>query len=187
MKLCDLERRRLMSGVAQGDEDAFCQLYDDLSNSVFRFVCRRVSDQTEALDITSEVFLQVWRAASTFQGRSAVSTWIFSIAYRKSVDHIRRESRIHVMERPPEQIDEAPAAWEKICTDRNALLLSKCMEQLSEEHRLTIEYAFFHDFSYREISEIMAVPEGTVKTRAFHAKRLLKHNLDKVALRSVHD
>jgi RNA polymerase sigma-70 factor (ECF subfamily) len=141
---------------------------------VFRFVVRLVRDESTAEDLISEVFLDVWRQAGRFEGRSAVSTWMLAIARFKALSALRR--------RPEEELDdEAAGAIEDPSDDPEAALekkdkgalLRKCLAGLSAEHREIIDLVYYHEKSVEEVAEIVGIPENTVKTRMFYARKKL--------------
>src|SRR5499427_7213088 len=92
----------LIGRIANGDRLAMQVLYARHHVRVFRFVVRLVRDEARAEDVISEVFLDVWRQAGRFEGRSAVSTWMLAIARFKALSALRR--------RPDEELDEKAAA-----------------------------------------------------------------------------
>ena len=126
----------LIGRIANGDRLAMQVLYVRHHVRVFRFVVRLVRDETKAEDLISEVFLDVWRQAGRFEGRSAVSTWMLAIARFKALSALRR--------RPDEGLDEETAgAIEEPSDDPGAALekkdksamIRKCLTGLSAEHR----------------------------------------------------
>ena len=78
-----------------------------------------------------------------------------------------------------EIVDEAPPATELIQTSEENEHLRHCLDRLNVEQRTVIDLAFFEDMAYGEISEVVGIPEGTVKTRAFHARKALKACLNR--------
>ena len=133
----------------------------------------KLNDPFQSGDILHEVFLEIWKNAARFEGRSTVKTWMFGIAYRKVMDVFRKSAKVHVTDEFPDQEDDAPAGEECLLAAQEAEHVRHCLSELKPQHRGAIELAFFEDMSYREISEVTDVPEGTVKTRVFHAKQLL--------------
>jgi RNA polymerase sigma-70 factor (ECF subfamily) len=141
---------------------------------VFRFVVRLVRNEATAEDVISEMFLDVWRQAGRFEGRSAVSTWMLAIARFKALSALRR--------RPDEELDEETAgAIEDPSDDPGTVLekkdksamLRKCLMGLSAEHREIIDLVYYHEKSVEEVAEIVGIPENTVKTRMFYARKRL--------------
>lgn len=167
----------LLQRTARGDRSAFTQLYQALERPVFRFILSKLNDPHEAADILNEVFMELWRTAGRFEGRSTVKTWIFGIAYRKTMDHFRKTRRVTVSDDIPEQEDESPDAHACLAAAEEAAHVRHCLDTLSADHRAAIELAFYEDLSYGEIAGITGAPEGTIKTRVFHAKKLLLHCL----------
>ncbi|MGB3315566.1 MAG: sigma-70 family RNA polymerase sigma factor [Albidovulum sp.] len=132
-----------------------------------------MNDPFRSADIVHEVFLEVWRSAGAFKGKSSVRTWVFAIAYRKVVDVFRREGRLSYHDDLPEQVDDSPDAATALVAAEDADAVRACLDRLRPEHRLAIELTFYEDMSYRDIASVTGVPEGTVKSRVFHAKQLL--------------
>jgi RNA polymerase sigma-70 factor, ECF subfamily len=164
----------LIGRIANGDRLAMQVLYARHHVRVFRFVVRLVRDETTAEDLISEVFLDVWRQAGRFEGRSAVSTWMLAIARFKALSALRR--------RPDQELDEETAgAIEDLSDDPAAALekkdksvmLRKCLTGLSAEHREIIDLVYYHEKSVEEVAEIVGIPENTVKTRMFYARKRL--------------
>ena len=164
----------LIGRIANGDRLAMQVLYARHHVRVFRFVVRLVRDEATAEDLISEVFLDVWRQAGRFEGRSAVSTWMLAIARFKALSALRR--------RPDQELDEETAgAIEDPSDDPAAVLekkdksamLRKCLTGLSAEHREIIDLVYYHEKSVEEVAEIAGIPQNTVKTRMFYARKRL--------------
>jgi len=145
---------------------------------VYRFVLRLVGNQAVAEDLISEVFLDVWRQADRFEGRSAVSTWLLAIARFKALSLMRRK--------PDEELDEETAGAIEDRSDDpevavqkkdKSVALRKCLAVLSPEHREVIDLVYYHEKSVQEVAEIVGIPEATVKTRMFYARKRLSELL----------
>ena len=176
---------QLLTKIGAGDRQALAQLYRALEKPVFRFILSRLNDPFESADILHDVFIEVWHSASRFEGRSKVQTWIFGIAYRKVIDQHRRRGRVHVTDDIPDSIDDSADAEACMVAGQEADHVRHCLGTLGEDHRSTITLAFYQDMAYAEIAEVTGVPEGTVKTRVFHAKKLLLHCLQGVVQRGA--
>ena len=163
----------LLRRVAAGDQAAMKALYERHSASVFHFVRGRLGDAFEAADVMHEVFLDVWRMADRWEGRSSVKTWIFGIARNKAVDRVRRAVRTEVREPDETVADDSPNPERLAEAASDAARLRACVEALADHQRTAIRLAFFEDLSYPEIAEVEGVPVGTIKTRIHHAKKLL--------------
>jgi RNA polymerase sigma-70 factor (ECF subfamily) len=145
---------------------------------VYRFVLRMVRDETLAEDLLSDVFFDVWRQADRFEARAAVSTWILGIARFKALSALRRRPNV-------EFDDEMVAAIEDPADDPEVALQKKnsgevlrhCLAALSPEHGQIIDLVYYHGKSVREVAEIIGIPEPTVKTRMFYARKRLAEQI----------
>lgn len=176
--MTNAELSQLLRRIADGDKQAFASLYRFLEAPLFRFIRSRLNDPFQAADIHHDVFLEIWRGAGGFQGKSSVKTWVFAIAYRKVMDVFRKDGRLTFEEEAPELADESPDAAQCMIAAQEKDIVQHCLGTLKPDHRTAIEMTFFDDMSYREIAAVTGVPEGTVKTRVFHAKSLLMRCLD---------
>lgn len=176
--MTDPDLNALIQRMARRDMAAFEAFYRALEKPLFRFLASRLNDPFACADLLHEVFLDVWNGAARFEGRATVKSWVFGIAYRKVMDHFRKQGRFTTDADMPEQEDDSPDALTCLAAAQDAAHLHACLDGLKPEHRAAIELTFFQDMGYREIAEVLDVAEGTVKTRVFHAKKLLMHCLE---------
>ena len=172
------DERRLIEAIGAGDQAAFERFYMLYENRTFRFILTKLNDEAAAADILHEVMLAVWQSAGNFEGRSTLSSWVFGIAYRKIMDRYRRHSREDLVAEVPEQPDTGADQFDAVAAGDEAAILRRCMDGLSASQRAAVEMTFYEDMTYREIADALGCPEGTVKTRLFHAKHALKDCLD---------
>ena len=171
----------LLARVAAGDMAAMRALYLAHADAVQRFVRTRLRDEFEVADIVQETMLSVWRGAAGFEQRSTVRGWMLTLARNKIIDHVRKQARMSVAE-PDEAIPaDDPDPEAVIAAAEDAGRVRDCVEKLSDRQRAVVHLAFFEELSYPEIAVIENVPEGTVKTRVFHAKKLLMRCLSRPA------
>ncbi|MEM8552282.1 MAG: sigma-70 family RNA polymerase sigma factor [Pseudomonadota bacterium] len=171
--------RVLIRDVAEGDKTAMRAVYEAHAAAVHRFVSVRLRDQFEAADIVHETMLCVWRDAARFKGHGSVRSWILALARHKVIDHLRKHSRTEICE-PDERVPaDDPHADDVIAAAQDARRVRACVAKLPAAQRAVVHLAFFEDLSYAEISAIEGIPEGTVKTRIFHAKKCLLRNLSR--------
>ena len=145
----------LIGRIANGDRLAMQVLYARHHVRVFRFVVRLVRDEAA-------------------EGRSAVSTWVLAIARFKALSALRR--------RPDEELDDETAGAIEDPSDDpemtlekkdKSVLIRKCLTGLSADHREIIDLVYYHEKSVEEVAEIIGIPENTVKTRMFYARKKL--------------
>jgi RNA polymerase sigma-70 factor (ECF subfamily) len=162
----------LIQSIAAGDKAAMRTLFARHNVRVFRFLLRFVEDQSAAEDLVSEVFLDVWRQASRFQARSQVSTWLLAIARNKALTALRRRSTEELDEDAAAAIEDPEQNPELTLQNRQKTeILLNCLTQLSPTHREVIDLVYYHEKSIDEVAEITGVPQNTVKTRVFYARK----------------
>jgi RNA polymerase sigma-70 factor, ECF subfamily len=162
----------LIGRIAGGDRLAMQVLYARHHVRVYRFVLRLVRNEAAAEDLISEVFLDVWRQANRFEGRSAVSTWLLSIARFKALSSLRRRSEEGLDEEHAEAIEDESDDPEVTAQKRDkANIMRQCLTALSPEHREVIDLVYYHEKSVEEVAGIIGIPEATVKTRMFYARK----------------
>lgn len=165
----------LISRVAKGDRLAFRALYARHHVRVFRFILRFVRDEAQAEDLISEVFLDVWRQADRFEGRSSVSTWILGMARFKALSSLRRPTEASLDEDQAGAIaDEADTPETVAQKVDKAQAIRRCIASLSSEHREIVDLVYYQEKSISEVAEIVGIPENTVKTRMFYARKRLQ-------------
>jgi RNA polymerase sigma-70 factor, ECF subfamily len=173
----------ILGRIAQGDKLAMRVLFARHNTRVYRFVLRLVGNEALAEDLVNEVFVDVWRNAGGFQGKSQVSTWILAIARFKALSSLRRRKDDALDEAAaaviPDTVDDPEIALQKL--DRVAIL-RECMSHLSRDHREIIDLVYYHDKSVTEAAEIVGVPCNTVKTRVFHARKRMSQLLQQAGI-----
>lgn len=174
---------QLIERIAKGDRLAMQVLYNRHRVRVFRFILRFVRDEAGAEDILAEVFLDVWRQAGKFEGRSSVSTWLLSIARFKALTQVRRRSDAPYDEEAAAEIpDEADDPEIDVAKRDKGAALRLCLEKLSVEHREIIDLVYYHEKSVEEVAQIVGVPAATVKTRLFYARQKLSDILKRAGV-----
>src|SRR5438105_15393444 len=164
----------LLERIAKGDRTAMHVLYSRHNVRVYRFILRMVRDVTLAEDLVSQVFLDVWRTARQFEGRSQVSTWLLSIARFKALTSLRQRRHEDIDQEDVRQIaDEADTPEASLDRSNTRAILRACVAKLSPAHRKIINLVYYHDKSVEEVGEIIGIPQSTVKTRMFYARKQL--------------
>jgi RNA polymerase sigma-70 factor, ECF subfamily len=168
----------LIGRIASGDRLAMQVLFARHHVKVFRFVLRLVRNESTAEDLISEVFLDVWRQAGKFEGRSAVSTWLLSIARFKALSVLRRRSEDELDDETASAIeDQADDPEVALAKKDKGAALRECLTKLSPEHREIVDLVYYHEKSVAEVAGIVGIPEATVKTRMFYARKKLSELL----------
>jgi RNA polymerase sigma-70 factor (ECF subfamily) len=169
---------RLLERIGQRDEAAFRELYRGFSRRLYAYVLRQLSDPAQAEEIVADTLYEVWRQPARFRGDSQFSTWLIGIARNKVLMAFRSR-------KPDQQHEDIadvaetlaaddPSAFELLAQQQRHEGVRHCMERLSEDHRECIHLVFYEGLSLAEVASLQACPEGTVKTRLFHARNKLK-------------
>ena len=136
--------------------------------------CASCATRPAAEDIVSQVFLDVWRTAGQFEGRSQVSTWLLSIARFKALTALRQRRHEDIDQedvlRNRRRADTPEASLDRSNT---SAILRACVAKLSPAHREIIHLVYYHEKSVEEAGEIIGIPQSTVKTRMFYARKQL--------------
>jgi RNA polymerase sigma-70 factor (ECF subfamily) len=168
----------LIARIAGGDRLAMQVLFARHHVRIYRFVLRLVRHEATAEDLISEVFLDVWRQAGKFEGRSAVSTWMLSIARFKALSALRKRPDAELDQEKAEQIeDDADDPATALAKKDKGTQLRQALGRLSNEHREIIDLVYYHEKSVEEVASIVGIPEATVKTRMFYARKKLSELL----------
>lgn len=178
----DLE---LLNAVLEGDATAYRGLVEKYQGRVYSMVYGMVRNREDARDITQEAFVKAYRSLSTFRLESSFYTWLYRIAMNLSIDFVRKRKRretggfddsiatrdgdggiadIHHEEGPSRQLERKELFGR----------IMDAMEKLPEDQRQVILLRELEGLQYKEIADVMGVPEGTVMSRLFYARKKLQ-------------
>jgi RNA polymerase sigma-70 factor, ECF subfamily len=164
----------LIARIAGRDQLAMRTLFARHRVALYRWLLRLVDDEALAEDLLSDVFLDVWRQAATFESRSSVSTWLLAIARYKALSARRRRTDAplddEIVANVPDTADDPEVVLQK--KDR-AELLRHALTGLSPDHGEVIDLVYYHGKSIKEVADIVGAAEATVKTRMFYARKKL--------------
>ena len=161
----------------------FDEVYDRFRRPVWRLAKRMTGNEEEALDTTQEVFLRVWRGLDGFRGEAKLSTWVFQIAWNHLRAHRRKTGRhmrviqedvgedqnfVDVAQDPQPNPERRAAAVELLD------LVEASLQELPEHYRVVVWLRDGEDLSYEEISRVLDIPIGTVRSRLARARSLLR-------------
>lgn len=171
--LADQQEREWLLRISRGDKAAMKQLYERLAPGLLQFIRARGDGATEAADVVQDAFMEVWRTAGRYEGRSSVKTWVFAIARFNLIDRLRKRGREEPLDEDFEAPDTGPQPQALAEAASDARQVRVCIDKLPRAQARAVRLAFYDELSYGEIAEVENVPEGTVKTRIFHAKKIL--------------
>lgn len=171
----------LLRATAQGNRAAFDQLYRAQQRPMLAYAAGLLAgDRAAAEDAVDEAFVDVWRQAGAFAGSGSAVGWIRRIVRNKAVDWLRKSGRSRHGEWVPSEDtrrDERPSPEADAMAADAAGWLRRALAQLNLDQRETVLLCYFEERSLDEIAAIMGCPEGTVKSRLFHARQGLRQLL----------
>ena len=159
----------LLLRVAQGDQRAFSELYDVIAPRMLGLVRHVLRDHAQSEEVVQEVLLEVWQTAPRFDpNKGKAVTWMLTMAHRRAIDRVRsaqssrdRDTKIGIRDLDREFDSVAENVEIRIEHDR----VEKALSQLSALQRQAVELAYYGGYSHSEVSEMLNIPMGTVKTR----------------------
>jgi RNA polymerase sigma-70 factor (ECF subfamily) len=160
----DTDLERLLALVARGDQDAFETLYDKLSGPAYGLVRKVLRDPAQSEEVTQEVMLEVWRAASRFDpARGSATTWALTIAHRRAVDRVRSETASAEREQRsapfPFSVDDVA---ETVEASMDAEQVRRCLDGLTSLQRESITLASYRGDTYQQVAAALTVGLSTV-------------------------
>ena len=172
----DRRERQLLDRIADRDREAFDKLFRAYHPRLFRFVFRMTASYRASDEVVNDILLIVWQSAHTFRGDSRVSTWIFGIAYRQSLRHLRSRK----MRTVPISDDTIVDTGSNQRIEREDWV-RRGISELPPKQRLTVMLVYYLGLTYEETAAATGSPVNTIKTRMFHARRKLREYLVEVA------
>ncbi len=164
----------LIRQIAEGNKLAMRALFARHQLKVYRFVLRILRDNVLAEDVVSEVFFEAWQHAGRFEGRSSVSTWLLGIARHKALSACNRRSTESLdCEMAMNFADPADNPEVELGRKDTGMVIRRCVGALSPEHAEIIDLVYYQEKSIKEIVGILGIPDNTVKTRMFYARKRL--------------
>jgi len=159
------QESELVMLLKQRQESAFSYLYDHYSGSLYSVILSIVPDRELSNDILQEVFVKIFRQIETYDTtKGRLFTWMLNIARNASIDAVRSKNYQQNQQNREltENIYEAGGVTQ---TNTDKIGLRKIVNKLKEEYRVLVELSYFEGFTQEEISKMLNIPLGTVKTR----------------------
>jgi RNA polymerase sigma-70 factor (ECF subfamily) len=180
------EEEDLVEDLRHGVDQAYETLIDRYQQPVFSLVYRLLDDPTETADVVQEVFLKVFRNIGNFRGNSSLKTWIYRIAFNEAYNHRRWFTRHKRQEVELERDDDHALSFREVLPDQSRsafdivsdrethALIEEALAGLNPAFRAAVILRDIEDLSYEEISEVLGVSLGTVKSRILRGREALK-------------
>jgi RNA polymerase sigma-70 factor (ECF subfamily) len=159
--------RVLIERLSGGDETALAELYDRYAGLVYGLAVRTLVDRQAAEDITQEVFVSLWEHPERIESeRGTLRGFLATFTHRRAVDAVRREEARRRRESRVARADgDVPDVAESVLRSDTAGKLRTALDVLPEAQRRALELAYFHGYTYRQVADLLGIPEGTAKSR----------------------
>lgn len=185
-----ISEEQLIKKAAAGDAEAFELLVIRYQTPVYRLCFRMLGNAEDAADLTQEAFLKAWRSLDGFQFKAAFSTWLYRLTSNLCLDHLRSAKRcktlpLIVVSEDSEELavdppDPAPLPEEHVILSEEQQHLQTALAALPSEERQLLTLRVINELSYAEIAELLAIKEGTVKSRLSRVRERLRKKLLKI-------
>ena len=167
----------LLARIRRRDLKAFESLYRAYQPRLARFLMNILRRPHLVEEVLDDTLMVLWDRPDSFSGRSKLSTWLFTIAWRKAMKALRKQDDPVEGDWGGTQISTDRSPEQSAGDERARQALLEALAGLSAEQRAVVDLTYFHEIGYREIAQIMDCPVDTVKTRMFHARRHLRRAL----------
>lgn len=176
----------LVEETRKGNKKSFELLIIKYEKQIFNLIFRFTKDHETVAELSQDTFLKAYRAISNFKGRSSFYTWLRQIAINNSINylHSRRDVISLDADSNPEAHIQQPQESgrinpeEVVLSQEDIVLVRNALDSLPEQFRSILVMREFEEMSYEEIAEVLGCPVGTVRSRLFHARRLLRETLE---------
>ena len=185
----ELEATSLMLAAKAGDRRSFDELVAKLRGLAFQIAHGFVGSREDALDLSQEAFLKVYRARASFRDGEPFLPWFHRILRNTCFSHLRKHKKLrkHSLDAPRSEDGEGewtlpadlPAIGESLEREELGVAVRAAIEDLSDNDREILVLRHFQELSYKEIAHVLELKEGTVMSRLFHARRRLRDRLAK--------
>ena len=175
---------RLVHACNNGDRVAYETLLTRYEKPIYNVAMRMLRDQEDARDVVQNVFTSVFEKLHQFNFEHKFYSWIYRIAINEAIDILNRRNRSAPFE-DEESLAGGSTPFEECNDDERSTMLQAAMMKLPPDYRAVVILRHFVDRSYQEMSEILGIPEKTVKSRLFTARQLLREQLKAHGLSSA--
>lgn len=165
----------LVARILDGEKSAFEQIVDEHERTIFNLVYRMVHNYEDAKDITQSVFIKAYENLHSYNPSFKFFSWLYRIAINECLNHNSKRKKVEQLNWDPPVRDKNPE--DQVASNETSAQISAALMKLKISYRTVLVLKHFNDFSYKEISEILGIPEKTVKSRLFTGRQLLKDQL----------
>lgn len=187
------EEEKIVRQLQSGDFSNYDKIVNSYKNRIFGMAYKFTNDYDETQDLAQEVFLKVYRQIKNFRGDSKLSTWIYRISVNTCLDWKKKKNRLKsinfssmVNEENKDQTidikDESMLPDEVILKGEDQKQVHKLIYELSDKYKTVLIMYHFNEMSYSDIATALNIPQRTVETRLYRARRMLKDKISKLTI-----
>lgn len=170
----------LIKSVLNGNKNSFAVLISLYKKRVHSLGISFFKNETDTEDFVQDVFLKAYTKLATFKGKSLFSTWLMRIAYTTALNATNRRKEYLSLSDDSQVTANGDTPEENEMRRLTRIAVQEALAGLPEKYAECLDMYFFYDISYADISEITAIPLGTVKSHIFRAKQILKKKLEDI-------
>lgn len=163
--------------VLDGDANAYRVLIDRYRNLVFTVVLRIVKSREDAEEVAQDSFIKAFQSLSEFKGASKFSTWLYSIAYRKALDRLRKLNRSRSVELHDDRVEYDVGHIENalgfMIAEERRQVVRDCLKKLPEQDAALVTFFYFEELSIKEIAEITELTQDNIKVKLHRSRKKL--------------
>jgi len=166
----------LIEDCKKGDQQALASLVRRYERPVYNVAYRMLGTADEAADVSQTTFLKAFENLNRYNPEYKFFSWIYRIAVNESINQLNRRKRLG--ELGDDEVAPGEGPDESVDTDKLSVQIQAALAALSEDHRAVVVLRHFSEHSYRDIAMMLQIPEKTVKSRLFSARKAMKVQLE---------
>ncbi|NLE01100.1 MAG: RNA polymerase sigma factor [Fibrobacter sp.] len=174
------EEKTLLEQAAAGSKSAFSKLFFIHKEMVYRVVYRLLRSSDDVEDAVQQTFIEMYRSLPGYEGKSKFTTWLYRIAVNVSIQHLRKRKNGSFADIDPEILPVNGETKDSIENQELQNQISQALNSLPDKKRIVVVLHDIEERTMEEISEIIGVPLGTIKSRLFHGREEMRKKLQKV-------
>lgn len=165
----------MVMACQRGDRKALDTLVRQLEKPVYNAAYRMLGNPDEAADVTQATFVKVFENIQRFDPSRRLFSWTYRVALNESIDQLKRRKRTQTLTETPQSVSGMPQ--DNVQSSQLHDKVQATLMELNEDQRAVIALRYFSECSYRDIAEVLRLPEKTVKSRLYEARRQMRDKL----------
>ena len=171
------DEQKIIEEIIDGRTESYRILVERYQNPVFRIILKITGDQEDAKELTQDVFVKAYESIGQYKPGHRFFSWVYRIAINRALLFVKQKRKFLQIETLPHPSDGFPGenAEQEGC-DR---ALNRSVQELDEKYKSVVVLKYYTGLSYADIAKTLGIPEKTVKSRLFDARKILKDKLSK--------